>query len=131
MSIEDRLKELILSRYRSMTEFSEHCGIKYQTIMSILTRGVRNASVTNIIKICQTLGISTDELAEGRIVFTSDVNSNGCVTLEEIVSFCYVGMKNGTITFQGIPLTESEALYMHDAIATNIEILKRKRARQD
>lgn len=130
MSIEDKLRELILSRYRSMTEFSEHCGIKYQTIMSILTRGVRNASVTNIIKICQTLGISTDELAEGRITYTSTANSNGYTSLEEIVAYCYLGMEDGTITFEGIPLTESEARYMHDAIATNMEILKKKRARQ-
>ena len=72
MTTEEKLKNLILSRYRSLAEFAERCGIKYQTMVSIFSRGVSNANVTNIIKICQTLGISTDDLADGKIIFTSE-----------------------------------------------------------
>lgn len=129
MTIEDKLKELILSRYRSMTDFSEKCGIKYQTVMSILTRGVNNASVTNIIKICQTLGISTDELAEGKIVFVSS-KKEATTSLEEVVAFCNLKMSEGQITFDGVPLSDNEANFLRDAIAVNIEMLKKIRARQ-
>lgn len=130
MSIEDKLKQLILSRYKSMAEFADECDIKYQTIMSILTRGVKNASVTNIIKICQTLGISTDELADGRITFVPRADEKRYTSLEEVVTFCYLQMKEGKMTFEGIVLDEDEAQFMHDAIAVNIEMLKKKRARQ-
>ena len=43
-------------------------GMPYSTMDSIFKRGVANASVINIIKICETLGINTDDLAKGEIV---------------------------------------------------------------
>lgn len=68
MTIEDQLKNLILSRYRSIREFTIAIDIPYTTMDSIFRRGVGNSSVTNVIKICKALGISADELAEGKIV---------------------------------------------------------------
>lgn len=67
MSTEQKLKEFIMSRYSSMREFSIALGMPYSTIDSIFKRGLENASVANIIKICNHLSISADELAEGRI----------------------------------------------------------------
>ena len=78
-----------------------------------------------------TLGISTDELADGRITFIPRAGENRFTSLEEIVTFCYMQMREGKMTFEGVPLDEDEAQYMHDAIAVNIEILKKKRARQE
>lgn len=68
MTIEDQLKNLILSRYRSIREFTIAIDMPYTTMDSIFRRGVGNSSVTNVIKICKALGISADELAEGKIV---------------------------------------------------------------
>lgn len=71
MTIENELKELILSKYKSVRDFSISIEMPYSTIDSIFKRGVANASITNIIKICETLCISADDLARGSIVHRS------------------------------------------------------------
>ena len=68
MNIEEKLKSLVLSRYSSIREFSIALDMPYSTLDSIFKRGVDNASVSNIIRICEALSISADELAAGRIV---------------------------------------------------------------
>ena len=68
MSIEDQLKELILSKYKSIRQFSLAVGLPYGTISSILKRGIVNASIGNIITICKHFGISVDALANGKIL---------------------------------------------------------------
>ena len=67
MNIETELKELILSRFGTMKAFSEKIELPNSTIDSIFRRGVNNASITNIIKICKALEISADALADGRL----------------------------------------------------------------
>ena len=54
---EDKLKQLILSRYSSVKYFAEENGMPYSTVRSILERGIMNANVENAIKICSALGI--------------------------------------------------------------------------
>ena len=68
MTVEERLKEMIIKQYGTMKDFTDHIGIPNSTFANILRRGVQNANVLTIIKICQALGISTDDLAQGRIV---------------------------------------------------------------
>lgn len=68
MTVEERLKELIIKQYGTMRDFTNHIGIPNSTFANILRRGVQNANVLTIIKICQALEISTDDLAQGRIV---------------------------------------------------------------
>lgn len=68
MTIEERLKDLILERYKSLREFTTIADIPYTTLDSILKRGVGNSSVSNVIKICKKLNISLDELMDGNIV---------------------------------------------------------------
>lgn len=68
MTVEERLKKLIIKQYGTMKEFTDHIGIPNSTFANILRRGVQNANVLTIIKICQALEISTDDLAEGKIV---------------------------------------------------------------
>ena len=73
MTVEERLKELIIEKYGTMKDFTDKIGIPNSTFANILRRGVQNANVLTIIKICQALCISTDDLAEGRIVPTSRI----------------------------------------------------------
>lgn len=54
---EDKLKQLILSRYSSVKSFAEENDMPYSTVRSILERGIMNANVENAIKICSALGI--------------------------------------------------------------------------
>lgn len=68
MTTEDKLKDYILTKYQSIREFTIDANMSYSTVSSILKRGVGNASLANIIKICNVLGISVDELANGNIV---------------------------------------------------------------
>lgn len=68
MTIEERLKCLILARYKSVRSFSIAAGIPYTTVDSMLKRGVLNASIGTAIKVCSFLGISADGLADGEIV---------------------------------------------------------------
>ena len=69
MGIEERLKELIKNRYGSIREFTKAIDMPYSTVASIFTRGIDNASVTNVIRICSALGISADALVStGRII---------------------------------------------------------------
>lgn len=68
MNVEERLKDLIIKRYGTMKDFTDHIGIPNSTFANILRRGIQNANVVNIIKICQALDISTDDLAQGKIV---------------------------------------------------------------
>lgn len=67
MTIEDKLKNLILSRYRSIREFTQVIDMPYSTFDGILKRGIDNSSVVNVIKVCQALEISADALADGQI----------------------------------------------------------------
>lgn len=67
MKTEELLKDYILSRYSSIREFTSQANIPYTTLDSIFKRGIGNSSVSNVIKICKTLHISADELADGRI----------------------------------------------------------------
>jgi hypothetical protein len=64
---EDLLKEFILSKYKSVREFTQDVNMPYSTVDSIFKRGIRNASVDNVLLICNHLHISADALVEGRI----------------------------------------------------------------
>ena len=67
--IEDELKKLILEKYNSLRNFAIKIDIPYTTIDSILKRGIANSNVSNVIKICKALDISSDKLIdEGRII---------------------------------------------------------------
>lgn len=68
MSIEEQLKSLILSRYRSVKAFAEAAGVPNSTVASMLERGVKKATVGNVLTICKFLGISADGLGDGKIV---------------------------------------------------------------
>lgn len=71
MTIEEKLRKLIIEKSGSVNKFSQECGLSQSTIATIFVRGVNNANARNIIKICKHLGISADELLEGRIVKSS------------------------------------------------------------
>lgn len=69
MTTEEKLKQLILSEYRSVREFTLKFNIPYSTVATIFNKGIKKTSITTMIKVCQALGISTDELIAGRITF--------------------------------------------------------------
>lgn len=66
--LEEKLKKIILNKYNSIKSFSEKIDVPYTTIDTILKRGIKKANINNIIKICNELNISVDELEKGNIV---------------------------------------------------------------
>lgn len=67
MNIEEEIKRMVITKYGSIRQFANDIEIPYTTIQSIFNRGINNAGMQNVIKICQALGIDTDALAEGKI----------------------------------------------------------------
>ena len=129
MSIEEKLKGLILSRYRSLREFTQTIDMPYQTMDSILKRGVDKASISNIIKICKALDISADELANGHIV----PNGLRHTTLEmtEIIDVLEFVKSNfhdrSDLTIDGRPADEDDLSLLSDGLTITIELLKRRK----
>lgn len=56
------IKDLVKKEGLSLKNFAKKAGIPYTTFYSILERGIGNASVNNVIKICKTLGIAVEDL---------------------------------------------------------------------
>ncbi len=56
------LKQLINDTGLKMKAFAEKADIPYTTLRSMLERGIENASVNNVVKICKALNISVETL---------------------------------------------------------------------
>lgn len=65
--IENKIKEMIINRYGSISNFCKKVKLPYTTVDSILKRGLANANVLNVIKMCDELNISIDSLKNGII----------------------------------------------------------------
>lgn len=63
MTREEFLKNLIERKFDNVKSFAESIDLPYTTVRSILSRGVLNAKMENVIKICDGLDISPEDLA--------------------------------------------------------------------
>ena len=66
--IEVKIKELIIKKYGSVKRFADKIGVPYTTVDTIFKRGFLNSNVSNVIKICNELGIDVNELANNKVV---------------------------------------------------------------
>lgn len=64
MALKDRIKILILSRYKSIRAFCVANEINYTTFMTALENGLPNASVTLVKKVSAALGIDMETLVD-------------------------------------------------------------------
>ena len=129
MTIEEKLKDLILSRYKSIREFVIEIDMPYTTIASIFNRGIDNSSISNVIKICKALGISADALAEGKIVSTNrryfELKEDP-IDISDILSdtkarlICY-----DDLTLDGNPVDDETAKAIVQGIEVSLELAKR------
>lgn len=62
MEKEQHLKNLMELKSGTVKSFSEEIGLAYTTVRSILERGILNAKVDNVIKICKGLNIKPESL---------------------------------------------------------------------
>lgn len=71
MSPEERLKQEILKRYKSVRAFTQEIGVSYSTVDSMLKRGVTGAGVGTVLKVCGALGIEVESLISDKSIFPS------------------------------------------------------------
>ena len=67
MTIEEQLKQLILSKYKSLRAFTQEIDVPYSTVDTMLKRGIGGTSVTTVLKVCNSLGIDADALTNNKI----------------------------------------------------------------
>lgn len=68
------LRKLIESSSPSVKAFSLKAGLPYSTLRSMLERGIGNASVDNVIKVCKALGITIEQLEEMAANNATEIN---------------------------------------------------------
>ncbi len=76
----DIIKNLIFETGLNQKAFAQKIGIPYTTLRSMLQRGIGNASVDNVIKVCKGLGITTDQLEN----MSKDEQHNSSTTDKEL-----------------------------------------------
>ena len=128
MTIEEKLKDLILSKYKSVREFTIVIDMPYTTIDSIFRRGVGNSSVSNVIKICKALGISADELADGKIVSVQNHIIPGDLSeIKDILSDTKARLiHHDNLTFNGDPVSDDTIDAIVHGIDVSLELAKRR-----
>lgn len=127
MTIEKRLKDLILDQYSSIREFTLKIDMAYSTLDSIFKRGIQNATLSNILKICEALHISADALANGEIEYTvkpieketHDINEILANTKRQLLA-------DHALMFNGKPADEESIQSILDAMEVGMEIARRK-----
>ena len=130
---EQRVKEIILARYHTMKEFASVCGLPYGTIDGILRRGFGNSNVENVFTICRILGISADELADGKIVFADRSEKNRLLSanITDVVDFIKTNSDDMTeLKIDDQSLTGDELSLLVDCVELSIELIRRKRRRE-
>ena len=71
LKIENDLKEIILSKYNSIENFCNENDILYKKVDKIFKKGIDNADVQLIFKICSILNIDVASVIEGEIRFNN------------------------------------------------------------
>lgn len=74
ISVEENLKQHIITKYGKIKTFSSKCGIPYTTVMMMFERSVPGASARNIVKICRELNIDVDRLIEDGVIVDKPIN---------------------------------------------------------
>lgn len=95
MTIEEKLKDYILTKYKSIREFTIAINLPYSTMATLFKRGIANSNVNTIIKICQALNISADELAAGNITPQPVSEKHDEIALEDVIERAKTIIKNG------------------------------------
>lgn len=115
MTIEERLKIMMCEKCGTVLDFSKKIGIPNSTTANILKRGIRNAGIENIIKICAELEISVDELANGRIVRVQKANEEKSIS--DAIESALLLLTYDDATFDGEPLTEHERWFLRKSLS--------------
>ena len=133
MTIEEKLKSIIIERYGNVSTFNKKIDMANSTFATIMKNGIHKANISSIIKICKELDISADELANDRIVpnnIRSQTNTQ-ITELSEIIKLNKMNLPTYTdLTLDGELLTNDEKYLLMDCVDLCIELLRRQRRRE-
>lgn len=130
MTIEEKLKDFIISKYGNLSNFSKEIDMANSTLSTILKKGVRKASITNILKICEALEISADGLAEEKIVPYTFNQKNPSKSTDIDKMLDHIKNNSGEYTFLTVddkPLTKKELEFITYGFTLVVQLLKKKR----
>ena len=135
MEIEEIIKTLILQKYETLRALTKEIGMAQSTFATIMKRGIHNASIDNVLKICNALQISADALAEDRIVSLKDNAVMQRLVLTDIPEQIAFVRKNMSLynefTIDNKPLSEDEWLIILNSLAVSVEFIRNKRKEDD
>lgn len=131
MTLEEKLKDLIIRRYGTMKAFAEYAGIKYTTLAAIMKRGIMNSTIDNIFTLCHALNISVDALAKGQIIPLpeEDLPKEQQVNdLPDLVdAYVYHIQNNHECTLDDKPVTQEELEYFFKSIDMVFDQMRARR----
>ena len=129
MNIEEKLKEYILSNHKSIREFVKVAGLPYTTMDGILKRGIANASIGNVLKICNALGISADELGNGKIVPVPQTDTQNDMDIERYIQYKRQNAEECNLSLDGERISPDEFIFILDGIEFSIKMIRKNRNR--
>ncbi|MCD7919504.1 MAG: hypothetical protein LUG45_05425 [Clostridiales bacterium] len=75
MTIEEQLKEEILSKYKSVRAFTSAINIPYSTLDSVFKRGISGAGIGTMLKVFDALDLDIESISGGTL-FHKDEHSS-------------------------------------------------------
>lgn len=117
MTVEEQLKQEILSKYKSIRAFTTTINIPYSTLDSVFKRGISNAGVSTMIKVFDALELDIESVQTGTLQRkpTNGKNSPGApeAAPEESVLALFDSLRTGLISMglirDGEDITEQQA----------------------
>lgn len=130
MTVEEQLKKMIQSRYKSVREFTIMADIPYTTLDSLFKRGVGASSVNTVIKICKVLGISADALADGEIISVKNYRQtprHESIEIKEVLEDTKRILEDHDFfTLDGKQITHDTVDDIIQGIDVSVELVKRR-----
>ena len=130
MTIEDKLKNLILEQYTSVREFTIKIDMAYSTLDSIFKRGIQNATLTNVLKICKGLHTSADALANGDIEYQVLSMDDEHELIDIIINLRCKLLSDKELTFNNKPADQDTIQTILDTLEVGLTIATRNENRK-
>lgn len=133
MTIEQKVKEMILMENKTLKDFAKKTDLPYGTIDGMLRRGFKNSSADNVFKLCKVLGISADELGKDKIIPVEKTLQKRLTITEmnDIITFTKRNIEEyHDLTIDGVLMSEEELNTMIDAMELTLEYIRRRRSRE-
>ena len=131
MTIEDKLKIYILSKYKSIRKFTESAKIPYTTIDGMLKRGILNSNIKNVILVCRTLGISADELINGKIVPFKASEHILIADIPDMIDYIRTHKEEySDLNIDGLPLNDLETEIFLNGMDLSVRFIRESRLKK-